>query len=178
MSGVKFQAVLEFIYLFYTNRIWIYCYQNNCIFFWNGNSMTRRNWKKAIILKSKGTIHLKIYIYIILFDELDKRRYTYNKVNKNIHSIHSLYIYTYITNKQYIITTHHTYTQKEETYENIFIIYNIYQNVFSRYYNTIKPLIISPPTTKIQIGKTGKMTFLNNYIDSYQINYIISLRNH
>ena len=69
MSGVKFQAVLEFIYLFYTNRIWIYCYQNNCIFFWHGNSMTRRNWKKAIILKSKGTIHLKVvnlhtYIYI------------------------------------------------------------------------------------------------------------------
>ena len=121
-----------------------------------------------------------IYLsFIILFDELDKRWYTYNKVNKNIHSIHSLHIHTHILSiNNYTITTHHTYTQKEETYENIFIIYNIYQNVFSRYYNTIVPLIISPPTTKIQIGKTGKMTFLNNYIDSYQINYIISLRNH
>ena len=33
MSGVKFQAVQEFIYLFYTSRIWIYCYPNNIYFF-------------------------------------------------------------------------------------------------------------------------------------------------
>ena len=52
------------------------------------------------------------------------RQYTYNKVNKNIHSIHSLYTYTYILPiNNYTITTHHTHTQKEETYENVFIIY-------------------------------------------------------
>ena len=72
-----------------------------------------------------------IYIFIILFEQHDKRWYTYNKVNKNIHSIHSLHIHTHILSiNNYTITTHHTHTQKEETYENIFIIYNIYTTYF------------------------------------------------
>ena len=121
-----------------------------------------------------------IYIFIILFDELDKRRYTYKRVNKNIHSIHSLYIYIYIYIHTYYhinnTPLHHTiyiYIHKKKKHTILYL-----QHVFSRYYNTIKPLIISPSTTKIQNGKTGKMAFLNNYIDSYQINYIIWLRNH
>ena len=105
------------------------------------------------------------------------QQYTYNKVNKNIHSIHSLYTYTHIINKQlHNYTTSYIYLHKKKKHTIMYLSYIYLQHVF---HDTILlPLIKSPSTIKIQIGKTGKMTFLNNYIDSYQINYISSLRNH